>query len=302
MQLTLLVPLDGSATGEDALPMALLLAERLGAHLRLIHVHEPTEQERMLGGSLAETARDRQRLASEQAYLAGWAARLSQAGLIVSTELLEGPVIASLRTAAADSGTMIVMSTRAQAGLPPTVRASHAVALIRDSIAPLLLVHVSAGSGAAAPSIRHVLVVLDGSWLAEHSIPCVAAITAACGSEVTLLHVLRQHCSGSQRAAVQNYLTMRASAWPGDAQRVHTCMVADDRPAAAILEYAERQQVDLIALTTHGRGGFSPLVSGRVADAVLRGTDLAVLISRPASVRSIDLAHPTWHEDTASDD
>src|SRR5690606_2280404 len=36
----LLVPLDGSAFGEHALPIALGLARRTGAHLQLAHVHQ----------------------------------------------------------------------------------------------------------------------------------------------------------------------------------------------------------------------------------------------------------------------
>ncbi len=40
---SLLVPLDGSAFGEHALPMALGIARRAGASVRLVHVHSPLE-------------------------------------------------------------------------------------------------------------------------------------------------------------------------------------------------------------------------------------------------------------------
>jgi len=41
------------------------------------------------------------------------------------------------------------------------------------------------------------------------------------------------------------------------------------------------QEVSLIAMSTHGRGGLGRLVFGSVADAVLRQTHLPVLLVRP---------------------
>ena len=40
-QAPVLVPLDGSALAEQALPVASSLAKRAGAALRLVHVHVP---------------------------------------------------------------------------------------------------------------------------------------------------------------------------------------------------------------------------------------------------------------------
>ena len=41
--------------------------------------------------------------------------------------------------------------------------------------------------------------------------------------------------------------------------------------------------VDLIALATHGRGGWTRLAVGSVADKVLRGSNVPVLVFRPAA-------------------
>src|SRR4051812_14391768 len=40
---SLLVPVDGSPFGEHALPLALGIARRTGADVRLVHVHRPLE-------------------------------------------------------------------------------------------------------------------------------------------------------------------------------------------------------------------------------------------------------------------
>jgi nucleotide-binding universal stress UspA family protein len=51
-------------------------------------------------------------------------------------------------------------------------------------------------------------------------------------------------------------------------------------PAPAILAYARRHDVDLIAMSTHGHGGLRRLVLGSVADKVLRGANVPILLYR----------------------
>jgi nucleotide-binding universal stress UspA family protein len=53
------------------------------------------------------------------------------------------------------------------------------------------------------------------------------------------------------------------------------------RPAEKIVEYAMREEMDLIAMATHGRSGFSRWVFGSVAEKVLRATALPILLIRP---------------------
>src|SRR5688500_235401 len=69
MYRTVLVPLDGTSFGEQALPPALAIARRAGASLRVLHVHVP-------GGGEA-------RLSQERAYLDGLRQRLADSGVSV---------------------------------------------------------------------------------------------------------------------------------------------------------------------------------------------------------------------------
>jgi nucleotide-binding universal stress UspA family protein len=52
-------------------------------------------------------------------------------------------------------------------------------------------------------------------------------------------------------------------------------------PAQEILEFVEAEPVDLIAMTTHGRTGFSRLIMGSVAEKVLHKVSLPVLLLHP---------------------
>lgn len=58
-------------------------------------------------------------------------------------------------------------------------------------------------------------------------------------------------------------------------------VIVDGHPARAIVEFAKSQEVDLIAMTTHVRGA-SRFVFGSVTDAVVRSTNLPMLVLRPS--------------------
>jgi len=57
-------------------------------------------------------------------------------------------------------------------------------------------------------------------------------------------------------------------------------------PKDEILKYAVKHQVQLIALSTHGHHGLRRIVSGSVADAILRESGLPMLVIRPEEARA----------------
>ena len=54
-------------------------------------------------------------------------------------------------------------------------------------------------------------------------------------------------------------------------------------PAEAIIERARAGDIDLVAMTTHGRSGISRLIFGSVAEQVLRHVTIPVLLVRPVA-------------------
>jgi nucleotide-binding universal stress UspA family protein len=61
---------------------------------------------------------------------------------------------------------------------------------------------------------------------------------------------------------------------------VQTRVLVHDQPASAILEEAKTHPSDLIALETHGRGGLARFFLGSVADKIVRGATVPVLVHR----------------------
>ena len=141
---------------------------------------------------------------------------------------------------------------------------------------------------------RKILVPMDGSKLSETVLPHAKEIAEAFKAEIVLLSVpiypvfdpaaIDPALIGSMydgiRSEAMQYL-QRTSAPLKQAGLNVTLEMRDGPIADTILECAERFQADLIAMSTHGRGGMTRWLLGSVADRVVRGGKVPVLLIRP---------------------
>jgi nucleotide-binding universal stress UspA family protein len=141
-----------------------------------------------------------------------------------------------------------------------------------------------------------MLVPLDGSALAEQALAHAVALGTLTRAEYTLLYVVEPMVGGfgtelygatiddqalaQARAYAQSYLERVAVHLRAEALRVRTAVVLGLR-AQTILDYTRAHAVDAIAVATHGRSGAARLLLGSVADKVVRGASIPVLIARP---------------------
>jgi nucleotide-binding universal stress UspA family protein len=153
MLANILVPLDGSALSEQALPMAQHLARSTGTSLHLLQVISLQPELDALRGSggesvtMLEMARDAARRVREartahgQAYLDGLAAQLRHTGLQVTTALQEGAadetIVAYAQAHAID---LIVMTTHGHSGIKRFFLGSVTDRVIRAGQTPVLVV------------------------------------------------------------------------------------------------------------------------------------------------------------------
>ena len=137
--------------------------------------------------------------------------------------------------------------------------------------------------------LNKILVPLDGSTLAEDALPAACDFADRDGATISLLRAAEAMTRpggdtvDAQVMAVreaEEYLAsvVRRLADKG-VRRVET-HVWYGPPAAAIVEAALTQKADLIVMSTHGRSGLGRLVLGSVAESVLRGTTVPILIVR----------------------
>jgi nucleotide-binding universal stress UspA family protein len=316
MYRSLLVPLDGSTFGEHALPLALSIARRAGAGLQVVHVHSPLEATYAPDGVFFDEGLDARLKQTEQAYLDGIVKRLAGvASVPVTSALLEGSDIAAcLREAANGAGVdLVVMTTHGRGALGRFWLGSVADRLVRDLPMPLLL----ARPENAAPDfgreavMKHMLLPLDGSPFAEQMLEPAVALGSVMDADYTLLRVITPVWPGTydyygaslgeeaqsflrQIEKAQEQLHMEAEEYlhrvagrlRERSLRVQTQVGVADQPAVAILKEANAPAINLVALETHGRRGLSRLFLGSVADKVIRGASLPVLVHRPPSAGS----------------
>ena len=309
MSLTLLIPLDGSRFGEHALPLALSIAAKARGRLHLVHAHQRLDAAYAEMQTFDETL-DGQMRSQEQAYLDHTVAAVRTAWpeIRVTSALQEGHVAAVLQDQAKMVGAdFVVMTTHARGVMARFWLGSVTDELLRDSPVPLLLAHPQAH----APDLRaqvkldRWLIPLDGTELAEQVLEPAIRIATVFGAELTLLRITRpvvpvavplgvgtfgsmaqdmMHRVESLNKQVEDeaswYLAEIAERLRGQGIKVRTQVGIEEQPGVAILQRAA-SETDAIALGTHGRRGLTRMFLGSVADKVVRGSQIPVLVQRP---------------------
>ncbi|WP_254543149.1 universal stress protein [Halomarina pelagica] len=137
----------------------------------------------------------------------------------------------------------------------------------------------------------HILVPTDGSDEAERAVDEAIALAAASDATIHALYVVD----------VRSYSTLSEESWmtvqeavedageraverietraKGEGLRVTTTL-EPGVPHSVILDYAERNDVDLIVMATHGRTGLGHVLLGSVTEKVVRGSPVPVLTVR----------------------
>jgi nucleotide-binding universal stress UspA family protein len=166
-----------------------------------------------------------------------------------------------------------------------------------------------------------ILIPLDGSKFAEEILEPAANFAERCHAVVRLIQVVRGSTSApwilppttdephnvgaglamgvtstsgggagvraetltqtqdGEKQEAEDYLTRIASQrFPGGAG--HTVVIGDD-PAAEIVKYVRAEQIDLIAIATHGRSGLARLMLGSVAVKLLKAQTAPLMLVHP---------------------
>jgi nucleotide-binding universal stress UspA family protein len=284
---SVVVPLDGSAFGERALPIAVAITEKCGAALHLVHVHSVTPPDAYLDALTpyifqnavdSTVLHDEDVKQDEMVYLDRLARRARSRVPVTTSELrlgvgVESEVEAAVLGWQAD---LVVMATHAREGFDGFMHGSIAEAVMRRLGRPTILVPAAAAEVSVRypPTPRHIVITLDGSAWAEAVIAPAAELAKRVGARVTLLAVQ------DAPSELPEYLQQIARTTLADLP-VTTYVIDGLNPADAIIDYLRDHPCDVIAMATHGRTGVSRLMYGSVAGQVLHASHKPVLLLRP---------------------
>ncbi len=137
---------------------------------------------------------------------------------------------------------------------------------------------------------KTILICLDGSSLAEQVIRYAADVASRYSSRVVLLQAVPPSVPITPGVSVKTSLSLEQSALEyleGMASSIRAaglvvdCVAAPGAPGETIVRYARENKVDLIAMSTNGRGGLGQTLFGSVAQHVVKESGLPMLLIRP---------------------
>lgn len=318
----ILVPLDGATRAERAITVAARLARASNGTVILLQVvTSPIDyggylaQTPLLTESMIETYLD-----EANSYLETIAKSDNLAGVNTKVEVMFGTpaqdIFAVVQSRRAD---LIVMSSHGRTGFTRWALGSVAHKVVHHSPVPVLVLR----DDAPLPVEPHVedarplsaLVALDGSPLAETALEpaayLIAALAAPTGGALHLAQVLKlpsttydeDFVAKIGKAMLDNAKTYLAAVKDRLQETlkdlklsINWSVAIDADVADALIGMAEHgtevkgaqglRGCDLIAMSTHGRGGWERWTMGSVTERVLNAARLPLLVVRPQKVKA----------------
>jgi nucleotide-binding universal stress UspA family protein len=316
----IVVPLDGSAFAETALPLAAALSRASGAAMELVSAYDPLPTPSAgpaeaaalgvpvhadaLGAVPITTAELSGSLRDERTvYLRDAARRLREATEVdAEVVLVEGRADHAIRSRVEASGAdLVVMATHGRGPLERAWLGSVADRLVRELHMAILLVRPIEGERvdlAVPMALNRMVVTLDGSKLAEGVLDTALELAEALGLPVVLKRVIgvrmdlespyiphAAHAYHEQvereRTEAREYLTQLAEDLRSRGATIGALDVDQGPAARTILDTIDPDGRDLLAMATHGRGGLRRMILGSVSDKVVRAAVGPVLLVRP---------------------
>lgn len=303
----LLVPLDGSELAEEALPVAIALAQRAGTSgtILLAQIRRITPILYSVGNQFDVRPEN---LSESDAYLAEMGEASLAQGVPAEVLKTQGDAALGIVDLAEEHyADLILLVTHAREGLSRLVHGSVTERVLHAAKMPVLLLkHGEPSSRVFAPGQSpHLLVPLDGSALAESVLPLASALARLVGAPVTLVRSLdmsdltltERGRAGAATAAISASIPAERQEAEQYLEQIQhrlqvqglaaTSLVTEGGAAQDIAAQAktleEAGQAVLIVLATHGRSGLGRWLYGSVAGAVLHLADVPLLVLRPTS-------------------
>lgn len=283
--------LDGSRHAAQALPYVRSVCQATGAKLIILSSIKENPQI-----SLEELETLRQKRCE---YLEGVHAELTQDGIKVETHLRTGGLGQATKTLVEEKNIdLVITSTRGESGRKHWLQGGISSKLMSLITIPVLMVQADKLTTSKKKKIKRILVALDGSILSEETLPYARALAKALESQAILLSVPEVPEAKNYRApmnavrvirrqtvdTMQNFLGAVSRSLGADGLDV-SFQVRGSLPVRTIVSTAREKDVDLIMMTSHGRGGLDRLFTGSVAERTVSESDRAVLMVPVANIR-----------------
>jgi nucleotide-binding universal stress UspA family protein len=286
---SILVPLDGSVFAEQAIPVALAIAEQTGAVLNLMHVIVPAETLDPYDALYFADASLKSLKHEKHQYLERLIDKIGDASsTVVVSRVIDGRAVSdSLDGGSGLNADLVVMATHGRGTLGRFWSGSVAHSLLQRMSVPVIVVRgteepVTFG----AEPVDHVLLPFDGSEASEAVPLRIMELGVFPTARHSLLHVVpllpkhvvrnytihtdwvpsrRRWMSGMQ------YLHPLARSLRDEGRSVHTKVVSSDEPFwQVVLRCAEKDNVGLIAVAYTRQSSVAQLLWPNTSEHLFR--------------------------------
>jgi nucleotide-binding universal stress UspA family protein len=284
----ILCPTDLSPDSDEALRYAIALARAYNAELILLHCDLTENGLRDNHNDAANRIREALEAHAGKQGLAD----LDWKSLVLTCDDAGDTIVREAATYGAD---LIVMRSRRRPHRAALL-GSTAESVSRTAPCPVLVMHSDErdwiNDADTSVHLNRVLVAYDFSDYSELALNYALSLAQEYQSELHLLHVLPPFTLNE--AEISWYPLGREGAYHKAAHRLQKAVpleahlwcrikhaVSEGQPYREILQYAEKNQIDLICLGAHGAGFGVRTLFGSNVDRVLRQAPCPVLVTRP---------------------
>ena len=267
---SILVPLDGSQSAENALGLASRFGAAFGHPLRVIHIADPHQSSEELKPATERFV----------AYGEALAKRLGVPTTGTSFEVFAGNA-AEMISALAEDAAFVVIASHGRGGFRAMFMGSVADKVVRTSHAPVIVVP-AVGDAPGAPT--KLMVALDGSDEAELALGPARQIAAAFGAELILLRafnpappvttefgVYPPELPAMLEEETKSYLASVAK--PGEGT-----VIAMGDAASALVDSAKEVDADFVVMTSSGKGAAKRFVIGSTTSRVMHSLHRTIMV------------------------
>ncbi len=298
-----IVPLDGTNLAEHILPYVRALAGGLKLPVDIVRVVEPVEYAATDPDSYPKWDSEFESMLTNVSTGAG--EYVNEVATALKDHVPEvnqvfdtqDPVEHIVSQANRYPDALIAIATRGQAGIRKLITGSTTEKVMQSVSNPMLVVRPKEPqSEVGQDKIGNIIVPLDGSDVAEHSLPGAIGLAKTLGLGVTLLRIasvgIESVSFGEYPAIVHEDLTqsfredaLAYLAFVGERlnkeglENVEKVAGMGHVPTV-ITEVAQKRDNPIIAMTTHARTGLAGWIMGSMASRVVRGSGIPVLLTR----------------------
>ncbi|MEX2594536.1 MAG: universal stress protein [Anditalea sp.] len=267
---TILVPFDFSDEAQNAFDFAQQLAEKAQGQLKLVHVVEiPTAQSFSTMGEMnLDSAQLNQVYMIElvekrKKQLEELKEKHQNKPYQFSTRISFGNPYAGIANEIAEiKADLVVMGSKGSSGLEELLIGSNTEKVVRHASCPVITVK----QPVKAIEIKKIIFASDFSEENRKIIQHIKSLQQLLGAELILVKINTPSFFETSRDSTNKIEEFVKIHGLTNAQASIYNSTSEEE---GIIEFAEQQNADMIAMATHGRTGFMHLLSGSIAEDVV---------------------------------